>query len=96
MTYVNILYDESYDDIDIIMIPDDIVSSIQNIAQEFLDWIPPVNENGGWVRTNNKLCLVKETMGFVEWLNSNYCMEEKAYIVKKNVPYCESNLTIEF
>lgn len=96
MTCINILFDELYDDVDIIMVPDEIACSIKELVRNFLDWIPPDDDEYGWCLINGKRCINKETMGFVKWLNSNYLNNEKAYVLKQHVFYCPQYPTVEF
>ena len=97
MTKVNIVFDDTFDDADIIMIPDEIVSDIEKIAQEFLDWIPDAEDSDYHTILNGKRCIVAETDGFIKWLNKFYCNEtEKAYVVARNTDYCPEYKIIEF
>ena len=96
MTNINILYDGQYDDVDIISIPSNMIGCIDKLAQEYLDWTPPDDDVDNWVIINNKRCMSKGSLGFVNWLNSMYCVNEKASIVSENVSFCPSYSTIEF
>ncbi len=97
MVKINILFDDSFDDVDIISIPNDIASNIEKIAQEFLDWLPFAEDDYYWAVIGGKRYNVCETEGFIKWLNSVYCKGiEKAFIVKKHTNYCPKNKTIEF
>lgn len=97
MTNINVIFDDIFDDADIIAVPDEIVLRIKELCQNFLDWIPLVNDTEHWVEINNRRCLNKETNGFIEWLNSNYCQDfEKAYILARNTNYCPEFMIIEF
>ena len=97
MTRVNIVFDDVYDDADIIAVPDEIVSNIEKIGQEFLDWKPPEDDSDYWVIIDGKKCQNVETDGFLKWLNSRYCQEtEKAYVVARNTDYCPEYKIIDF
>lgn len=96
MVNINILFDGLYNDVDIIAVPNDIVQNIDKLAQEFLHWIPPEDDEDGWVVIHNNKCLAKETIGFIKWLNANYCATDKAYIVQEHVQHCSKYQTIEF
>lgn len=96
MTNVNVLYDGRYGDVDIISVPNSIVGCIGNLAQEYLDWIPPDDDADSWIIINSRKCISKGAVGFVRWLNSTYCLDNKAYIVSQNVPFCSKYLTVEF
>lgn len=96
MINVNILYDGQYSDVDIISIPQTIEHHIGLLAQEYLDWIPPDDDVDNWVVLNGIKCISKGADGFVNWLNSVYCLENKACVIKRNVPICTTYPTVEF
>jgi len=96
MTNINILYDGHYDDVDIISIPSNIVECINVLGQEYLDWVPPEDDSDSWVVINNKRCMSKDAVGFVKWLNSTCCLNNKSFVVEKNVPFCKKYPTVEF
>ena len=97
MTKVNIVFDDVYDDADIIAVPDEIVSNIEKIGQEFLHWNPPEDDSDYWTIINGRKCRVGETDGFLKWLNARYCQETgKAYVVARNTDYCPEYKIIDF
>lgn len=98
MTKINIVYDEMYNDVDIISVPDEIASSMNDLAKLFLDWTPPESDSDYWVTINGKRCLSIETVGFVKWLNNHCCLyfDEKVCIVAQHTNYCKEYQTIDF
>lgn len=97
MTKVNIVFDNFYDDADIIAVPDEIIKKLPELAQDYLNWIPPETDTESWVFTNGKKCLNKETVGFIKWLNQNCCANlNKAYIISQNTAYNAEYPIIEF
>lgn len=97
MAEVNIVFDDIFDDADIISVPNEIISKIEAIGQEFLFWQPPENDSDYWTVVNGKKYRVAETDGFIKWLNTNYCQNtEKAYVIKRNTDFCPEYKTIEF
>ena len=96
MPNLNVLYDGRYDDVDVICIPNDIVDIIEELAQEYLDWMPPDDDADNWVIINNKKCMAKGALGFIKWLNSSCCLSNQAYLVSKNVQFCPTYQTVEF
>ena len=97
MTKVNIVFDDVFHDADIIAIPDEIVSQIDVIGQEFLDWVPTAKDSDYWTMIDGQKIITVETEGFIKWLNSCYCSNiEKAYVVKRNTDYCPQYRIIEF
>ena len=97
MTKINIVFDGMFDDADIIAVPDEIVSRIGEIGQEFLDWVPSAEDSDYWIIIDEQKCSVAETDGFIKWLNSVYCNNtEKAHVVARNTSYCPDYTIIEF
>ena len=97
MTKVNVIFDNSFDDADIIAIPDEIASRIETIGQEFLDWVLTAKNSDYWVNMDGQKCLVIETDGFIKWLNSRYCSNiEEAYLVTRNTNSCPLYKSLEF
>ena len=97
MTRINIVFDDVFDDVDIIAIPDEISSKIEAIGQEFLHWVPNAKENDYWTIIDGKKYSVAETEGFIKWLNSGYCSEtEKAYVVEAHTNYCPIYKVVAF
>lgn len=97
MTKVNIVFDGIFEDADIIAIPDEIAPKIEEMGQEFLEWVPNAEDSDYWMFIDGRKYLVAETSGFIKWLNSYYCSkEEKAYVLKRNTNYCPQYKMIEF
>lgn len=97
MTNINIVFDDVYDDVDIIAVPDEIVPKIEELGQEFLFWIPTAEDSDYCTIIDEKKCSVAETDGFIKWLNSFYCKNrENAYVVARNTNYCPKYKIVEF
>ena len=97
MTKVNIIFDNDLEDADIIAIPDEIASKIEEIGQEFLHWVPNAQDDEYWTIIDGKKYSIAETNGFIKWLNSYYCTQKnKAYIVARNTNYSPQYKSIEF
>jgi len=97
MNRINIVFDDAFDDADILAIPGEIFSCIEEIGQEFLDWLPQAEDPDYWTVINGRRCAVAETDGFIKWLNATYCKDlEKAFVVSRNISYEPSLKTIEF
>lgn len=97
MTRINIVFDNFFDDADIIAIPDEIAFKIEAIGQEFLKWVPGATDSSYWTIIDGRKISVAETDGFIKWLNSKYCLRtEKAYVVNRNTRYCPEYKIIEF
>ena len=97
MTKINLVFDDIYDNADIIAVPNEIVFRIEEIGQEFLNWVPTADDSEYWKIVDGRKYTVAETDGFIKWLNTNYCFEtKKAYVVARNTAYCPQYKTIEF
>lgn len=71
MRLVNLLFDEEYEDVDLISVPDGIADSIDTIAQQFFRWLgDPENARRFYVTLpDGKDVLSVDTKEFVWWLN---------------------------
>ncbi len=88
MKKVNIVFDDIFDDADIIAIPDEILSHIEEIGQVFLDWVPTAEDPDYWKLINGRKCTIAETDGFIKWINATYCKTlEKCYVLARNTDY---------
>lgn len=97
MIKVNIVFDDLFDDADIIAIPDKIFSRIEEIGQEFLHWVPTAEDSDCWTLVNGKRCNIAETDGFIKWINTTYCKDlEKCFVVARNTNYDSTLKIIEF
>ena len=99
MQPINIVYEECYDNVDIVLVPDDIANSVESVVQEFFCWLR-VPEN------NHRFMVPHEQWGevlmigakeFVWWLNHvKLPGEEKALILQQNTTFVETYSTAEF
>ena len=96
MKKINIVFDDDYEDVDVIVIPDEIADAIQRLAQDYLFWIPPKDDPNGWVVDDGEPVLIKETTGFVEWLNKNHCIGVKSYVIEEHTSYSKHDGDVEF
>ena len=97
MANVNIIFDGVLDDVDIFFVPDEIIERIETIGHEFLTWVPFATSDDYWKIINGKKCVIAETDGFIQWLNSTYCKKtKKAFVVKEHVQYSPAYKSIEF
>lgn len=99
MVKINIRYDGVDDDVDIVAIPSEIISTLDEIVQAFLNWLPtaPLDDPDYWVFTREKRISNLETVGFIKWLNNNYCTgSKKAVIVCQHTDYQPQYKSIEF
>ncbi len=97
MKLINVIYDYEYDDrtdttkvtdtVDIIKVPDFVSDNIDDIVQEFFDWVA-LNENRKEYENDEEILCIG-TKEFVEWLNKNYyqCENQKIVIIETNTKY---------
>ena len=98
MEPVCILFDDMYDDTDIISVPDVLYANIEELGQQFQWWLGK-GEHDFWVTSpNGERYLTLETSGFVWWLNKRLGddSKEKVKIVAENVRYRPYLKTVEF
>ncbi|MBQ4562351.1 MAG: hypothetical protein IJA55_08510 [Clostridia bacterium] len=99
MTNLNIVYDEEYNDTDIISVPEEIFNNLNTVVNEFMAYLDyaPKDDIDYWVEIDGILCSNLETVGFIKWLNNTYCAgKEKAVIVKQHTDYDPKYKTIEW
>ena len=95
MRNINIVYDDEFDHVSIFAIPDDVVPDIESLSQEYLHWIPPLDDPDGWVVIRGKTYMSKEVRGFVKWLNEK-CCRGLAYVVERDTIYRPEYPMVEF
>ena len=99
MKRINIIYDDIYNDVDIVSIPTEISDMLDEIVQAFLKWLPtaPLNDSDYWVFIGEKRVSNLETVGFVKWINDNYSISNKqAVIVCQHTDYQPEYKSIKF
>ena len=84
MKYVNVVFGDDLSDVDIISAPDDVAENIEDLGQQFCNWLS--NDEAYEYRRvaeNGIIYGILETNGFVTWLNRFHCgdIDEKAVIV---------------
>jgi hypothetical protein len=88
MVKVNIVFDDIFDDADIIAIPDELFLQIEEIGQAFLHWVLTTEDPDYWKLINGRKCIIAETDGFIKWMNTTYCKDlEKCFVVARNTGY---------
>ena len=96
MRGINLLFDEDYQDVDILEVPEKIAANIESIVREFNAWLCiPCNGARFLVETaSEKKVLAIGTKEFVWWLNNvkleEFDEKEKVKIVKQHTDYDDS------
>ncbi|MBQ3183777.1 MAG: hypothetical protein IJB24_04425 [Clostridia bacterium] len=99
MVKINIVYDDHYEDTDIISVPEEIFNNLNTVVNEFMAYLDyaPKDDIDYWVEIDGILCSNLETVGFIKWLNNTYCTgKEKALIIKQHTKYDSRYETIEW
>lgn len=89
MELVNIVFEEEYDDVDIIAVPDKLYANIEELGQQFQRWLAKGEHNYWKILPNGQRVLIGETVGFVEWLNDHVLnnSDEEVKIIEEHVQY---------
>lgn len=99
MKKINIVYDGYLDDVDIIRVPDVVAENIEDVTQDFFNWMSSTSDHGFWRRdSKGNQHLECETEAFIEWINREFTEEynEKASIILKHTKYNEEYPLAEF
>lgn len=96
--YVYLVYGLDYDDSDIISVPDRICDEMEDIGQEFCNWLARPNlPEEYYVYTDGKKYVNCETDGFVQWLNKYVlCEGEQASIIAQHISYKDGCPMVDF
>ena len=96
--FVNIIYFDNNEDVDIIYVPDFIYDKIELYGQQFCNWLDLGNiDEEYYIIINGKKCVSLETTGFVNWLNKFFCLDnDKAHIVEQHTTLNPLYKTVDF
>ena len=99
MKLINVVYEYDYDDVDIILVPDEIADNIELTVRQFNQWLSiPENGKEFFVTTAcNQIALGIDTEEFLRWLN-NFKIADgtKASIVKQHTTYISKYPMVDF
>lgn len=90
MQKINLVYEDDYDDVDILLVPDYVAEDIQKILQEFFDWVA-IPENGFRfkIELNGEKVLSIDTSEVVWWLENHVIKEgESVEVLKQHTTFC--------
>lgn len=99
MKPINILFDEIYNDVDLILVPDEIASAIDQVVRDFHTWLDVPENKNRFMKPNERWgqVLVIDTQEFVWWLNNIKILgKEKATVLKQHTSYIEEYPTANF
>ena len=99
MKHINIVYDDVFDDADILLVPDFIADHITAFVKQFWKWLSIPENQPGFVLPNEKgeIIFNIDTEEFLWWLN-NVAIDSdvKAVIVKRHTLFVPEYPTAEF
>ena len=72
MKYINLVYEDDYEDADVLLVPDEIADNIDDVMLEFFGWVKfPENNSRFLVKVGEgKKVLSIDTEEFLWWLNN--------------------------
>lgn len=92
MKMINVVFDEVYNDVDLLHVPSEIADNIELVVREFNDWLSdPKNQKPFLVPyVNKRMVLSVGTSEFLWWLNHVKIISgDKASIAKQHTLYVE-------
>lgn len=97
MEFVYIVYEDMYEESDLICVPSTVFERISQLAQEFLNWLPDAGDPEYYEYTNGRKVIVCTTDGFVKWLNSYVCNHPMVcQVVSRGIPCKYDHKIVEF
>ena len=99
MKQINVLYDDDFEDVDILLVPDDIALHIDDVTQQFIKWLNIPENRCRFLILNGSgnQVLGVDTEEFLWWLNHIKILDEqKASIVCQHTKYINTLPTAEF
>ena len=99
MKCINIVYDDEYEDVDIVRVPRWVADDIESILQEFNEWLSiPTNKQQFLRRhTDGRMVLSIDTPDFLWWLENIKIAEKHTTEIVKHHTIFDPNLpTAEF
>ena len=99
MKKINVVYDGCMDDVDIIQVPDVVAENIEDITQEFFDWMSSTYDHDFWKMDNKgNQYLECETEAFIDWINREFSgiCNENALIILQHTKYNKEYPSAEF
>ena len=90
MEKINLVFDDEYDDVDILLVPKAIADNIDAVVNEFFSWTAiPENGQRFVAEAFGKTVLGIDTKEFIWWLNEiKISGDEKAQVLEEHTSYC--------
>jgi hypothetical protein len=98
MKPINILYDGLIDDVDIVLVPDEIADSIEQVVGEFWRWLEVPENKKRFLKPDEKWgqVLSVDTKEFLWWMNNIKITGEEAMILQQHTSFVTEYPTAEF
>ena len=93
MKMINVVFDEMYDDVDLLLVPDEIADSVDMVVWAFNNWLSVTENQQRFLvpYTNETMVLGIGTEEFLWWLNHvKIISENKASIVSQHTQFVPS------
>jgi hypothetical protein len=89
MKKVIIVFEDDYNDCDIISVPDFVADQSEKFCQMFFRWLDSEDlSDEYYVFINGEKCIGAETIGLVNWLNEYICpSNEQASIIEQHIKF---------
>ena len=99
MKKINLVYDDYYKSVDILLVPDDVADNISDVVREFFYWLGHTSNHPYFVTDDSgRKMLISNSTIFAERLNMMYNKngDQKSMVIKVGAEYCPEYPTAEF
>ena len=99
MKTINIVFDDLYNDVALLLVPDEIADSVDMVVWEFNNWLSVSDNQQRFLvpYTNETMVLAIGTEEFLWWLNHVKIIDKnKASIIRQHTQYVPSFPTAHF
>jgi hypothetical protein len=99
MQKVNVVFDDVFDDADLILVPKRCVNAIREIEYAFNHWLQSDQNTEFWgIASDGRPCVDCETVGLIYWLNTYYRLPDEplAEILQQHTDYNPEYPSFEF
>ena len=92
MKPINLVFENDYNDVDILLVPDYVAANIDHVVMKFSKWLlNPENRKRFLAPYKGKLELAIGTDEFLWWLNNYIILEEPtATLYKQHTKFCSA------
>lgn len=85
MKYINLVYGDDYEDVDILQVPDEIAENINNVMWDFFRWtdLPENKQQLLVTNVNGEIGVGIDTEEFLWWLNNVRIFDGSTAVIVK-------------